>query len=45
MDSLLKEKLKGIKLLRKNLKKNGYHLVIPWNQVKKTIIYSWKFLK
>ena len=42
MDSLLKEKLKEVKHLRKNLKKDGYHLVIPWNQVKKSIVYNWK---
>ena len=42
MDNSLKEELKEIKRLRENLKKDGYHLVTPWNQVKKAIIYNWK---
>ena len=42
MDNSLKEELKEIKRLRGNLKKDGYNLVIPWNRVKKAIIYNWK---
>ena len=42
MDNSLKDKLKEVKRLRENLKKNGYNLVIPWNKVKKSITYNWK---
>ena len=38
-------KLKEIKRLRDKLEEDGYKLVIPWNKVKKSIIYNWSKIK
>ena len=37
MDSLLKDKLKEVKEIRKKLKEEGYHQPLSWEQVKKAI--------